>query len=156
MTNTAFGKSKAFTIFSWIRVSFAKFIPVIAVILVNILLVISLYRARSEIEHETDTANLQYKISIMLIGISIAFLLSHIPDCFVQNGVYRSLFGRCSTFKRSYYIFRLVSNLLEVVSSSANFLIYCVSIEQFLRSLKLLCSIRKKKKVGIQISVIKK
>lgn len=141
--NTNFGNSSGFTIYSWIRVSLAKFIPLILISIFNTLLVNSVSKVKKSIKslnHTSDHTKIQYKVSIMLISVSVVFLIGHFPDCISQYGVYKSIFGKCSIYQVHYIVFRLIANILEMTSSSSNFIIYCITIEHFPKSLRNYCS----------------
>ena len=142
-------KDGQFQIYSWVRVTLANFIPTVVVAVVNGVLAYDIWRARkSRLIHECrkpeedKNSKNERTLTVMLIGISVGFLLAHVPESFSNSGVFRSMFGQCSVYHYPYRYFRLFSNILEMLSHSVNFFIYSVWNEQFRRLVRGMCAPR--------------
>ena len=142
ITHTYFGQSKGFTVYSWIRVSLAKLVPIVILAVMNTLLVLEIWKAnkrrkRMVFQNDPDARRqrAQNKLTVMLICVSVMFLIAHLLEPFSHAQVYTSLFGECKLVTDEYKIFRLISNILEVSSYSLNFVVYSAFNAMFRRAL---------------------
>ncbi|ELT90133.1 hypothetical protein CAPTEDRAFT_184919, partial [Capitella teleta] len=100
-----------FQAFSWVRVSLAHFLPTVLVAVTNCILVHNIVKLRhnSTFPSEDSARRQRHErtLTLMLICISVALLLAHVPAAFSCPGVFRSLFGECSVYDPAYRYFRL-------------------------------------------------
>ncbi len=133
-----FGTSDAFTAYSWIRISISNFIPTVAVAVFNSLLVYAVWDAHKKRKLmvfqnslEVKRQRSQIRLTAMLIGISIGFLLAHIPESMAHPGVAITAFGECIIYTREYKLYRLVCNIIQLIASSYHFILYITCNDLF-------------------------
>ncbi len=139
---TEFGNSAGMEIFTWIRMVLTKFLPIIVVSVLNILLLITVRRANLKarqlqtLELQKKRLHSQSKMTGMLLSITFVFLACNIVEPFSHSTIYETIFGECSSMTEQYATYRMITNLLEIVSYSSNFVSFCVFNKQFVNMLK--------------------
>lgn len=142
---TDFSQSLVFSIWSWMRIIFVKYIPVGTVIIFNLLLLMSVCKTnhkRMNLVAPQSGGNInrrqqqQNKCTAMLLGITITFVLCHILEPFIHSVIYTTLFGCCSVFAMTYRNLVMSVNTLETISFASNFIFYCVFNKEFAAGVK--------------------
>lgn len=138
IVHAAFVTSIGFQIFSWIRFALAKIVPCFVVFIANMFLIHEVWLAHRRrkamvMQNLADAKRMQVQIrlTLMLICVSIGFMVGHLPDSFSHIGVVTSIFGKCSMCSVEYHYFRLISNSLETASYSYHFFIYVIFNQQY-------------------------
>ncbi len=142
---TDFALSANGFIFSWIRMVIVKVIPIILVSICNVALLVKVYKTNKKtrsqilpsfsIHHQKHHQN-QTKLTAMLLSITFVFVVCNTTEPMMHSGIYAAIFGECSIYNESYEIFRMVTNILEVVSWASNFLSYVVFNRHYVDMLK--------------------
>ena len=151
---TKFGLSPSYVVFSWTRITLAKFIPTGIILVVNCALVHEVCKAshkRRQIATELRRDSLnnkminktQFRLTVTFLGIGLCTAVTHIPEAFTHSGIFESINGLCSRYTDSYKILRLACLILEMIDSAADFIIYYLCIEQFREACKEMCCCRK-------------
>ena len=133
---TKFGTSYGFTVYSWIRTCFVKLIPIFTIAILNGILIHFVRKSRRNsgnngTKFPSKSVRMQNRTTAMLITIALILILCHVIDPLSQSGIYRSIFGRCSTNTNHYNFVRALSNCLETFSYATNFFIYYTFHQQF-------------------------
>ena len=89
--------------------------------------------------HEKQRLKKHTRVTVMLIAVSIGFLVAHIPESFAHPRLFKMIFGECSVLSDGYKVYRLVCNILEMLSYVINQLIHSMWSEVFRRALKFTC-----------------
>ncbi len=151
---TEFGNGAGMELFTWIRMVLTKVLPIISVSVLNILLLITVRLANIKaqqlqtLELQKKRLHSQSKMTGMLLSITFVFLACNIVEPFSHSTIYQTIFGECAILTEQYATYRMLTNLLEIVSYSSNFVSFCVFNEQFVNILKSMlpcCSTREEK-----------
>ena len=147
LTESEFGRSLGYEIYSWIRMFLAKTIPVLVVTALNIALIKATYIISKKIKVlvyptvlYTKRVKAQQKMTVMLLSISFTFVFCHSLKPFLNSRVHNTLFGTCSTKTTAFGQFRVVVLSLEMVSCASNFISFCLFNPHFLSTLSNCCS----------------
>ena len=140
---TRFGVSDGFNIYLWVRMILMKGVPIVFILIFNGLLVHAVHVANQRrkalvFQNTSDCRrqHLQLRITAMMIGITITFLVCHVVEPFSHGSVYRAIHGPCSLRTDQYMTQRVVTNNLELLSYSTNFIFYSIFHKQFRASLR--------------------
>ena len=143
LETTDFGQSDNFRVYCWCRVLLLKLIPIAMISVLNGLLIKATCRAsrrRKDMLGPGSRQNKrqmdQLKMTTMLITISFVFLVCHLPEPFAHSEVYKTMFGRNSIEHHDFIRYRMVANLLEIISFSTNYFFYFLFNKQFSCTLK--------------------
>ena len=139
---TEFGSSPGFKVYVWIRTSLMKYVPILAVAVINVFLLKAVISATkrhkqlvvpsTRLRHRNGGKyHLQIRVTIMLISISVVYLICHLPEPFAHQAIYSSIFGPCSVYSKAFRVYVMVTNNLELFSYAINFIPYCIFNEQF-------------------------
>lgn len=119
----------------WLYATIIYIIPLTALSILNVLIIKELMamRARRVGTSMSDDEDQEANLSLVLVLIVVVFILCQTPGLFVQFDV---------LFEKIFFIkFLAVSNILFVLNSSVNFLIYTLVGQKFRRVL--LCVLKK-------------
>ena len=139
------------------NVSYCLFVflfPLLILIFFNVHLVKDLKKAQQCRKALTSRSTMEENnITLVMIVIILVFIVCQTPASINQILFYvvdDSAQKTCSSYAKYYH----VSNLLIIMNSSANFLIYCVFRRQFQQELCALISCKKRGKQALQRTVI--
>ena len=140
VTTSVFGESTANTAIAWIQALLVNFIPSILLTTVSIILLYGLSSANLQqnvhcvhsYQEDIQFRKMQNKFTATLVAIIVLFLLGHVPIAFAFTGIARNVFNSHVTYKR----FRLAANLLQFVTFSSNFFVYCALDGRFMMALR--------------------
>ncbi|KAK2164883.1 hypothetical protein LSH36_58g22034 [Paralvinella palmiformis] len=146
MVYTEYGQSEGFVRYSWARLILNKIVPIAIIIIFNTLLVVAVVRSQRQAKSTSDVSSnvsvrrrrQQTRLTVMMISISFMLAVCHSFEPFAHSGLYRTIFGQCSTHTTQYQLVRVVANTLEALSFASNFIFYCVFNGEFSKRLRLL------------------
>ncbi|CAH1796124.1 unnamed protein product, partial [Owenia fusiformis] len=131
-----FGHSSLYIALSWIRALFRNFLPSLILTVLTCILIHSVCTWKiphHDSEHryckEHHHIMTNHQLTMVLICIIFVSLLGNIPIAFAFRGVATPIFGNLNT--DLYRNYRLVANILELVATSTNFIIYCTMDRRF-------------------------
>ncbi|CAH1778826.1 unnamed protein product [Owenia fusiformis] len=147
--STAFEQSSIYHGITWFHVTTIQLIPIFILGILNICLIIIVWRAQTRRESlkpkmssstEYQTRD-QKRLTVTLISIVILFLICFTPSVIANRHIARGIFGKGesynnfvgSTFFRALAI---VSNILVNINQSLNFILYCVFNQKFVKTMK--------------------
>ncbi|XP_071105494.1 probable G-protein coupled receptor B0563.6 [Haliotis cracherodii] len=115
-----------------VRTALLRFTPIAVVIICNIAIIVRLYRSKSERSQMTDQnrdeTSAEQRITQTLLGLALLFFFCMTPGALlilIQLFDYEYSFPR--TRNNIYKVVGIMSTWLEIVNSSANFIIYIVA-----------------------------
>ena len=140
---------------TWFYIISIHAIPLTVIGTLNSCLVWALYRAqrhRTELQEPQinsrsklplQTSREQRRLTITCIVIIVVFLVCIVPSAFSNRPIAMLLFGRGQTLLQfttssKYRCLRAVTNMLVIMNSSLNFIIYCLFSHKFVITLKFL------------------
>ena len=144
-TYTEYGQSEGFAHYSWARLILNKILPIVIIIVFNSLLVSAVVRSRRQAKSTSDVVpsnvsvrrrRQQTRLTVMMISISFMLAVCHSFEPFAHGGLYKTIFGPCSTHTTEYQLVRVVANTLEALSFASNFVFYCLFNGEFLKTLR--------------------
>ena len=131
---STYGSSQAFVVYLWMRVILVKMLPIVITALFNGLLLRAVFKAA--VRHKKMVSpnatfprqrrqHSQRRLTVLLISVCVIFLACHVCEPFAHSIIYTTLFGPCSNHTYAYHMFRLIANILELISYTINFFAYC-------------------------------
>lgn len=152
---TAFGRSRYFRYYLWVRMLLAKMIPILLMIFFNGGLIFALWRIKRNrnilIATRQNSHNVDHhgKISVMALALSTAYVLCHILEPFIHTPIFELFMGKCKLHGDVHRRITMTSNVLELASCTVYFILLCAFNVSFRRAAKFhLCM--GKKNVQIQ------
>ncbi|XP_071107760.1 kappa-type opioid receptor-like [Haliotis cracherodii] len=148
-----FGKNRDFFATLYIvRMSLLRVIPIAVVIICNIAISVSLYSSKSKRSQMTgqnrDETPAEQRITQTLFGLALLFFFCMTPGAlFILIQIFDYEYNFPKTRNNVYNLVGIMSTWLEIVNSSANFIIYIVASqplrEEFKRVISC-CPIKKR------------
>ena len=147
MITSKLGEHPFFSFFYWVQAWVMYILPFLFLSTINYLLINYLRKGSVTCKTGDPTANDKYshlrksqnRLTIILIAIVFIFLFGNIPIIFAFKGIAVHVFGDLES--EPYRNFRLAANILELVSFSMNFVIYCILDKKFQSQLKETCGV---------------
>ena len=136
--STEFGESHVFLVYSWVRATLAKFLPIFFVFLANTLLLAVIVRSKlrrkrllfPQGSHQSQRSNrkrelLDLKCMSMIVGMSMTLLLCHGLEPFIKPYFIEYAVGEpCFIYTQTYRNVLMLVTVLETFSYASNFLFY--------------------------------
>ncbi len=131
LVKTEFGDSFGFYCYLWARLVFVKFLPIILATIFNILLLVAVKSARTQVERNVVMTvdeqgrrhGQQMRLVSLVVAISAVFVACNVLEPFFHPGIYGGMFGECALDSDLYRIMRVVTNILEMFSLAINFVL---------------------------------
>ena len=112
------------------------FVPLISLILLNAKLVLALQRGKKQWQNLQFRQKKEQNLTVIPLTIVLFFFLCGTPSLVVN--VIDSM-NPSRTAEKSFVVFMVVSNLLVVINSACNFIIYCFLGKKFRSKLMEMC-----------------
>ncbi len=153
LQSSDFEMSQFYQVVTWLYIIVIHLIPLIIISSLNCCLICALYKAQRHrhILQEPflkstlvlQNSREQRRLTVTCIAIIILFLICIIPSAFSNRPVAMLLFSRGRSllqFTNSlfYRVLKAVTNMLVVMNSSLNFIMYCVFNHKFVITLRYL------------------
>lgn len=107
-------------------------IPFLILSVLNVLLILAVNNAKKARTKMSSSASKETNMTVMLIAVIMVFLFCQLPS--IADNILWAIFDdqtkRCS---RHYIQFTTISNLMVVVNSASNFILYCLFGKRFRR-----------------------
>ena len=142
---TEFSTSHGYVIYGWIRATLCKFIPILAITSANIALATVVRRSRrthcmaaprdiaitgnpgqAPTGEKTASDRAASSGLMMLFSICLVYVVCHLQAPFLQTAVIRSIYGECALYREQFVFFKMMSNIIELVSYASNIVPYCL------------------------------
>ncbi|XP_046352925.2 probable G-protein coupled receptor B0563.6 [Haliotis rufescens] len=144
-----FGKNRDFYATLYIvRLFLLRFIPIAVVIICNITISVSLYRSKSARSQMTgqnrDETPAEQRITQTLFGLALLFFFCMTPGALnILSQLFDYEYNFPKTRNNVYNLVGILAAWLEIVNSSANFIIYIISSRQMRMEFKRIIMYRK-------------
>ena len=142
-----------YQVWPWLDLVLSSLAPLTIIVTCNIIIISTLLNARKlrRDQMRASTADESESITAMLVGISITFILATLPACIYLIG---SNYWPVVTYEQQYADWTAwgVALMAYYISSSTNFIVYCVSGSKFRRSLVAVLCCQEIVKPNIQIT----
>src|SRR6218665_424840 len=119
---------------------FGTFLPLVALALANTGLVLVLYRSRARNLTNPERYGCSH-VTLTVTAIVTSFLVLVCPSMVLYSA--ELIFSVSRYNVKSYWIAMIVTNLMQAVKFSSNFVLYCSTIRQFRQSLNQMADCRK-------------
>ena len=138
---TELGKNEKFREVYYIYLSLLVMfvLPFLVIFALNIQLMRAVNQAKKARTRMSTSASKEANLTIMLIAVIIVFLLCQMPS--IADNILYVIFDQDKLHCSLWYIqFTTISNLMVVVNSAVNFILYCVFGKRFRKVfLKTIC-----------------
>ena len=142
---------------------FGNFIPLFLLLLFNIALMREIHRSyamrksmngNSGVHKHANDSEASNRITITLVSIVVMFFILVAPSEILKHVAY--LFGADLTRNYTYSTIEIITNLMQTINFSANFVLYCVINPSFRRTMKeMFCfQYQKLKSDGLEASIM--
>ncbi|XP_012258505.1 uncharacterized protein LOC105687427 [Athalia rosae] len=149
LTTTRFFSSWIYLVQNWFQLAMFGFVPAIFLFVGNAAMCVAVRRImkhrqillQRKCTREGNCLQDQVRLTITLVGIVFMFLVGEVPTHFAsRRSAVSILYGGDASRVDENFLekFRIIATLLNAISSSANFILYCLLSPQFLVQLKLL------------------
>ena len=131
LVKTEFGDGFGFYCYLSARLVFVKFLPIILATIFNILLLVAVKSARTQVERNVAMTvddqdrrhGQQMRLVSLVVAISVVFVACNVLEPFIHPGIYGGMFGECALDSDLYRTMRVVVNILEMFSLAINFIL---------------------------------
>ncbi|XP_024941951.1 uncharacterized protein LOC107268961 isoform X2 [Cephus cinctus] len=171
LTTTEFFRSRWYNLQNWFQLVMFGLVPAVFLLVGNGVMCVTVRRLIRQREiflqrkqiRERYCLNVltdQVRLTITLVGIVFLFLVGEVPTHLAsRRSAISILYGGDDTRVNEVFLerFRIIATLLNAISSSANFILYCLLSPQFLIQLKQLLRRRKvveKRQLNLKIVTI--
>ncbi|XP_046436176.1 uncharacterized protein LOC124310344 [Neodiprion virginianus] len=149
LTTTEFFSSRYYNIQNWFQLVAFGLVPAVFLLVGNAAMCVAVRRIMKQRQmllqrkftREGNCLQDQARLTITLVGIVFMFLVGEVPTHLAsRRSAVSILYGGDATKIDENFLehFRIVATLLNAISSSANFVLYCLLSPQFLMNLKIL------------------
>ncbi|XP_026674998.1 probable G-protein coupled receptor 139 [Ceratina calcarata] len=147
LVTTSFFHSWLYDLQNWLHFVVFAIIPTVLLLVANMIMCQSLKKTLMKRQSVLQGRNVrggnrlrdQARMTVMLVGIVFVFLIGEVPTHFASRlSALTLLYGGDLTKVSEYWMerFRMYATLLSAISSSANFVLYCLLSRRFLSNLK--------------------
>ena len=143
-------------VWTWVDFVVACLVPTVILAIGNLLIICRLTtatRKRKEMSQNQDDNDKKHNIPIMLISITILFFVCTIPITVL-------LIGNTEWFDldnpkeaATHHLVNLVANLMQYANNAANFILYCLTSNEFRKKMYELICRRKRKQKNVIMKV---
>ncbi|XP_071107017.1 neuromedin-U receptor 2-like [Haliotis cracherodii] len=144
-----FGKNRdVFATLYIVRMSLLRLIPIAVVIISNIAIIVGLYRSKSKRSQMTgqnrDKTPAEQRITQTLFGLALLFFFCMTPGALnILSQLFDYEYNFPKTRNNVYNLVGILGVWLDIVNSSANFIIYIISSRQMRMEFKRVITCRK-------------
>ncbi|XP_017757465.1 PREDICTED: probable G-protein coupled receptor B0563.6 [Eufriesea mexicana] len=147
LVTTRFFHSWLYNLQNWLQFVMFGMIPAVLLVVTNMIMCQSVKKTLRKKQLVLQYKNIregnrlrdQARMTVMLIGIVFVFVLGEVPTHLAsRRGALSLLYGGDLTKVSEYYMerFRMYATLMNAISSSTNFVLYCLLNQRFLSHLK--------------------
>ena len=152
-----FAESTGYEVYAWFGLLVLKLTPVLTISMLNMVLIGNIRDNNKRLKAMVFSTIVyrrrmqsQNRITLMLLSISAVFILGHLFEPFVDTGIIKPLFGKCSTETIEYETIRMFANWVESLTWTSNFVSYYVFNASFKIHVRNLISCNKQENRSIR------
>ena len=143
-------------VWTWVDFVVACLVPTVILAIGNLLIICRLTtatRKRQEMSQNQDDNDKKHNIPIMLISITILFFVCTIPITVILIGNTEWFDLKNPSEAAIQHLVILVANLMQYANNAANFILYCLTSNEFRKKMYELICRRKRKQKNVIMKV---